>query len=81
MSNLNCYLVKIVDTDVSNKPIESGYFVKASNKIKGVLTAIAMHGDYISTNMHNCIGNTSSITVEDRYDDGGKGWVYMEDKV
>ena len=79
MSGLNCYLVKISDTTITGRPVESGYFVRAGNKIKGVLTAIAMHGD--SIHMHWCTGNTSSITVEDKADDGGKGWVYMEDEV
>ncbi len=76
MSDLNCYLVKIVDTDISNKEVESGYFVKAKFKFDGVLTALAIHADSIE--LHGCVGgNTSSIVVEDKADDGTNNWIYI----
>lgn len=79
MNELNCYLVKIVDTDISNKPIESGYFVKAKCKFDAVLTGLAIHSG--SIDIHKCVGNTPSINVEDRIDDGTNNWIYIGDNL
>lgn len=77
MTKLNCYLVKIVDTDINNKPVESGYFVKAKCKFDAALTGLSIHAD--SNEIHQCVGNTSSINVEDRLNDDSKAWIYIGD--
>lgn len=77
MTRLNCYLVKIVDTDINNKSVESGYFVKARCKFDAALTGLAIHSD--SNEIHECVGNTSSINVENKINDGSKAWIYIGD--